>query len=62
MLFKIVSLIFCALLLFVSYRANFVAQKVLKKQNPSESMILKIKIGALTVSMVLFVIVMIFDK
>lgn len=61
-MFKIISLICCAVLLFVSYRAKFVAEKILKKQEVTEALVLKIKIGALAVSMILFVIVMIFGK
>lgn len=62
MLAKIICLAVCAVLLFVSYRARFFAERILKKQEPSEALLLKIKIVALACSAALFIIVLIFMK
>ncbi len=62
MLIKIICLAICALLLFICYRAKTFAEKVLRRQEPSETLLFRIKLAALAVSVVLFVFVMIFIK
>lgn len=57
---KIICLVICALLLFICYRAQFFAERILHKKDPSDALILKIKLVALAVSMILFICVMIF--
>ena len=62
MVIKIICLALCALLLFICYRAKTFAEKVLRRQEPSETLLFRIKLATLAVSMILFVCVMIFVK
>ena len=62
MIAKIICLAVCAVLLFISYKARFFAEKILRKPEPSESLLLKIKTVALACSAALFIIVLIFIK
>ncbi len=62
MTFKIICLVICAAMLFVCYRAQFFAERVLKLKEASEKTILRIKLGALIISMALFICTMIFMK
>ena len=57
---KIICLIICALLLFVCYSARFFAEKILRRREPSEKMLQRIKLCTLIASIILFVIVMVF--
>ena len=60
MLIKIICLAVCALLLFICYRPKTFAEKVLRRNEPSETLLFRIKLAALAASAALFVCVMIF--
>ncbi len=62
MIGKLICLVPCAALLFVCYRTRFVAEKILKKEDPSDKLLLNIKITALCAAAVLFIAVMILFK
>ena len=62
MVIKIICLALCALLLFICYRAKFFAEKVLRIPEPSDTLLFRIKLATLAVSMILFVCVMLFVK
>lgn len=59
---KIICLALCALLLFICYRAKFFAEKVLRRPEPSETLLFRIKLVTLAVSAILFICVMVFVK
>lgn len=62
MIGKIICLVLCAALIFICYRAKFVAEKILKQENPSEKLLLNIKTAALVMAAALFIAVMILFK
>lgn len=62
MIGKIICLVPCAILIFACYRAKFVAEKILKKENPSDKLLLNIKTAALIAASLLFIAVMILFK
>ena len=59
---KIVCLIICAALLFVCYRPKQFAEKILKKDEITDTLILKIKAVSLLISVIVFVLTIIFIK
>ena len=59
---KIICLIICAALLFVCYRPKQFAEKILKKDEITETLILKIKAVSLVISMIVFALTIIFIR
>lgn len=64
MVLKIVLLAICALLLFICYRPQQFAEKVLRKKEDeiTEKFILRLKMISLGISMLLFICTIIFVK
>lgn len=64
LILKTVLIIICALLLAVCYRAQGFAEKILKKDSGAvtDELILRIKIAALIISIVIFICSIIFVK
>lgn len=62
MVVKIICLCICAALLFVCYRTQIFAEKVMKKQEITDQLLLNIKIVALIIACVLFVCTLVFFK
>ena len=59
---KIICLIICASLLFVCYRPKQVAEKILKKDEITDALILKIKAVSLVISIIVFALTIIFIR
>lgn len=59
---KIICLIICAALLFVCYRPRQFADKILKREDVNDGLILKIKAVSLVISVVIFVLTIIFIR
>ena len=62
LILKIVCLIICAALLFVCYRPRQFAERILKKDEITDAYILKIKAIALIISVIIFVLTIIFIR
>lgn len=60
MVMKIICLVICAALLFVCYRTQFFAERVLRIEEITEEKLLRIKTVALIVSIAVFIISLIF--
>lgn len=62
LILKIICLIICAALLFVCYRPKQFAEKILKKDEITDALILKLKAISLVISMIVFALTMIFIR
>ncbi|MBR0366582.1 MAG: hypothetical protein IJH94_07265 [Clostridia bacterium] len=62
LILKIVCLIICAALLFVCYRPKQFAEKILKKDEITDALILKIKTVSLAISIAVFALTIIFIR
>lgn len=57
---RIISLILAAAALVLTFRAKWVREKLLKRSDPDEGMVLRVKFAALAVCVVSFVLAMLY--